>query len=237
MKLSLRKMEIKKRKMRKKMNKNKSHISMVIDRSGSMSSLWAEANGGIKSFIDKQKECVGTASLSIFDFDDTFEEKVNLNNIRDFTSYDLIPRGMTALYDSVCKAINLTGQRLAALPEDERPGLVLFMVVTDGQENSSREFSKERMVEMVKHQTDKYNWQFTFLCADPTTANVAKSAGADALSIDQSIRTSAMYDMSAGKFSRMRSAVAKGMDVVNLYSTEELKEMDIEDDQTNRPIV
>ena len=215
------------------MNKNKTHITMVVDRSGSMSSLREEANGGIKSFVEKQKECVGTASLTIFDFDDHFEEKVNLNNINDFNNYDLAPRGMTALYDSVCKAINITGQRLSVLPEDEKPALVLVMVVTDGQENSSREFTKDKMVEMVKHQTDKYNWQFTFLCADPTTANIAKSAGADALSVDQSLKTSAMYDMSAGKFSRMRSAAAKGMSVENCYSAQELQEMDVEDDQVN----
>lgn len=215
------------------MNKNKTHITMVVDRSGSMGSLRVEANGGIKSFIDKQKECVGTASLTIFDFDDHFEEKVSLDNINDFTSYDLVPRGMTALHDSVCKAINITGQRLSNLPENERPGLVLFMVVTDGQNNASREFSKDQMVEMIKHQTDKYNWQFTFLCSDPTTANIAKSAGADALSVNQSLHTSAMYDMSAGKFSRMRSAVARGLSVENCYSAQELKAMDVEDDQAN----
>ena len=77
-----------------------------------------------------------------------------------------MPRGSTALLDAVGRAINETGDRLAKTPEQDRPGLVVFVIVTDGQENSSKEFSKARIKEMIDEQQKKYNWQFTFLGAN-----------------------------------------------------------------------
>ena len=73
---------------------------------------------------------------------------------------------MTALLDAVGRAINETGERLAKMNEQDRPGLVIFVIMTDGLENSSREFTKSQVKEMIEEQQSKYNWHFTFLGAD-----------------------------------------------------------------------
>src|SRR5690606_12079144 len=76
------------------------------------------------------------------------------------------PRGMTALLDAVGITIVKLGESLSAIPEQDRPARVIFVVVTDGLENSSREYTKDKVKEMVKHQDEVYNWTFIFLGAN-----------------------------------------------------------------------
>ena len=73
---------------------------------------------------------------------------------------------MTALLDAVGQAINQTSERLANLDEKDRPGLVIIVVMTDGLENSSREFSKSQVKEMIEHKRNEYQWHFIFLGAN-----------------------------------------------------------------------
>lgn len=152
-------------------NPTHSHITIVADRSGSMSSIRNDAEGGINSFIADQKKVKGTCSLYFVDFDTSYEQVYD-GDLAKMRKYSLSPRGGTALYDAIAKAIAETGERLAALPEDERPGNVFFIVSTDGGENSSREFSVltnglEKVTEMIKRQEEEWKWTFIFLAAGP----------------------------------------------------------------------
>src|SRR5574340_126203 len=125
-------------------------VTLVIDRSGSMSACVQEAEQGINHFIEEQKHGEGLLSLVQFD---SFAEVVHRGvPIKDVPYYKLYPRGMTALLDAVGRAITDTGARLAAMPEQDRPGLVVFVIVTDGQENISHLFTKARIKEMIEHQ-------------------------------------------------------------------------------------
>lgn len=93
----------------------------------------------------------------------------------DVQSLGIVPRGSTALYDAIGKAISETGSILASLKEDDRPGRVMFVIQTDGQENASREYKSAAIAELIKKQTDIYAWQFQFIGADQTSVLEAQS--------------------------------------------------------------
>ena len=151
------------------MDKNKILIVAVADRSGSMSSILNDAIGGFDSMINEQRKIEGKdIYVTLATFDSHYELKTNNLPIKEFKSlkeYDYTPRGCTALYDAIGKTIDIVGEELATMDEDERPSKVLFVVQTDGEENVSMEFSQTTITEMIKHQTDKYNWEFIFLGA------------------------------------------------------------------------
>jgi len=203
------------------MNMNKTHLAIVIDRSGSMVSIKEDAQGGINSLINSQKDLPGEASLDIFDFDNTTTHCVDLDDIKKFEKYTLSPRGGTALYDAVCEAVDKVGAKLSAMKEEDRPGLVLFAIVTDGEENSSRKFTFEDMQKRVKLQADVYNWKFSFLCADPTTCKVGIEAGFTSNAVYNTANSAGMYNAVGSKFARMRGMAASSLPVVDEYNASE----------------
>jgi hypothetical protein len=138
-----------------------------------------------------------------------------------------MPRGGTALLDAVGRAINETGERLARMPEEDRPGLVIFVVMTDGEENSSKEFSKARIKEMIQHQQEVYNWHFTFLGANQDAFAEAGGMGIDAtgVAVFSPHRIAGTYKALGAKVSRMRTQQREGETVVNEFTETERKEM------------
>jgi hypothetical protein len=150
------------------MNQNLTDINIVLDRSGSMSSIRVDTIGGFNTFLKAQKEVPGEATLTLAQFDDQYELIHNGKNIQDvpeLTKATFIPRGWTALLDAIGSTIIATGARISALPEENRPGKVLFVILTDGEENKSSEFTREKINEMIKHQADVYQWEFVFIGA------------------------------------------------------------------------
>lgn len=210
------------------MNKDLTHILLIVDRSGSMSSILSDANGGISQLISSQKSAKGKASLTIYEFDNTTEKAVDVADINSCAGYTLVPRGGTALYDAVCTAIDETGRKLSAMSEAERPGLVLVGIVTDGQENSSRQFSFNQMKDRISTQQNIYNWKFTFLCADPTTLSMAKDAQINCSVMYDMAKVKQLYSATSDKFTRMRGMAQTGCaleSISNNYTEEEIKAM------------
>lgn len=156
---------------------NSTEIIFVVDRSGSMSAIADDMRGGFDAFIAKQKDIPGECKVTLINFDHCYDVVYEALSIHDVKGLVLEPRGGTALLDAVGNAINSTGARLKALPEDERPSQVLFVIITDGYENSSREFTRQGIFEMVTHQRDKYNWEFVFLGANQDAIMVAQNMG------------------------------------------------------------
>ena len=141
-------------------------ITIVMDRSASMFSLRDEAQSAINAFVDDQKSGEGDATLTLIQFDTEIETVFRAVPIQEVPQCELHPRGMTALLDAVGTGIQQTGDRLARMKEKERPGLVVFVVVTDGKNNASHQFTKDQITEMISHQEDKYSWKFTYLGAN-----------------------------------------------------------------------
>jgi uncharacterized protein YegL len=202
-------------------------ITMVIDRSGSMQSIQSDAEGGINSFIEQQKQEPGEANVTLVQFDMDYEFVHSGVPIKQVPAFKLIPRGSTALLDAVGRAINETGARLASVDESQRPGLVVFVIVTDGAENSSREFTREQIRKMVEHQQSAYKWQFTFLAAnqDAFAAGGSMGIAQDGIAAFSPGKMRGTYAAAAQKMSRMRKATSEGEAVDNKFTDQEINEM------------
>lgn len=162
------------------MNANYTHVLYILDRSGSMAPVKPDVIGGFNQFLAEQQAAPGKCSVTLVQFDDQYEESFSFREVkkaRPLADTDYVPRGFTALYDAVGKAVTSEGERLASLPEDERPARVIVVIHTDGQENSSKEFTAAQARSMITHQQEKYSWVVTFLGADLSVAKQAQNLG------------------------------------------------------------
>ena len=186
-----------------------------------------DAEGGVNAFIKEQAKEPGDALLTLVEFDTEYDFVHKGQPIGEVPAYELVPRGMTALLDAVGKAINETGERLAKMPEEERPGLVIFVVVTDGHENSSQEFSKSQIKKMIKRQQSEFSWHFTFLGADQDAFAEAGGMGIDAAGVAHYApdKVAAAYMATGNKVARMRAQRSSGDEVCNEFTDEERKQM------------
>lgn len=146
-------------------NDNKTAIAVLIDRSGSMYAIRTDAEGAVNSFIKDQRSEPGECTVRLDQFDSEFENVYPSTDIKEVKDFVLKPRGATALTDAIGRTVIEFGAELAALPEKERPGTVIVVVVTDGYENASHEFTAAKVKELIKRQEDEYNWSFVFLAA------------------------------------------------------------------------
>lgn len=144
-------------------------IVIVLDRSGSMESLKLATIEAFNAYVNSQRQGPGTAQLSLVQFDDQYEPVmtgVPIAQVAALTPLTYQPRGSTALFDAIGRTISETGWRFSRLPESQRPGTVLFVIQTDGYENSSRQYTSAQINAMIAEQRDKYSWQFVFLGAN-----------------------------------------------------------------------
>lgn len=156
---------------------NLTDIVMVLDRSGSMAEVQSDMIGGMNRFVEDQKKQIGEATLSMIQFDTEYEILFEGKKMQDVGALDLQPRGCTALLDAVGRAINTTAERISKIKEEERAGKVLFLIITDGHENSSHEFKKPQIQEMVKQRKEKDKWEFVFLGANQDAFDEAGQIG------------------------------------------------------------
>jgi hypothetical protein len=160
--------------------KNSTDIIVVLDRSGSMSPLQADVIGGFNRFLEDQKKVPGEATMTLVQFDQEYEfvhKAAPLAEVPPFTEETYLPRGSTALLDAVGRAIAETRERHAKLAEGERPEKVVFLIITDGHENSSVEFTKVQVREMVERQTANAHWEFVYLGAHVDAFDEAAAIG------------------------------------------------------------
>lgn len=146
-------------------------ILVIADRSGSMTSLRDEAIGGFNTFLKEQQEVEGAANLTLVLFDDRYEVPVKnmpLDRVPELTADVFVPRGMTATYDAVGKALT----ELELL----NPEKAIIMIITDGGENSSREYTQATVQEKVKA-AEARGWEVIFLAQNLDAASAGASLG------------------------------------------------------------
>lgn len=161
-------------------NKNLTEMVFILDRSGSMAGLEADTIGGYNSLLEKQKKEVGDAVVTTVLFDDHYEmlhDRVAIKKIKDITNREYFARGMTALLDAIGKTINHVGNRHKNALESEVPDKTMVVIITDGFENASREYSLSQVKKMIEHQKEKYGWEFLFLGANIDAVSTASSMG------------------------------------------------------------
>jgi hypothetical protein len=161
------------------MNMNLTEIIFLLDRSGSMGGLENDTMGGFNAFIEKQRRMEGKTIITTVLFDDQYEllwSGIDAEEVK-LTEKEYFVRGYTALLDAVGKTILDEGHRLSGTRENQRPGKVIFVITTDGLENASREFTYDKVRELIKHQQEKYSWEFIFLGANMDAGKEADSIG------------------------------------------------------------
>jgi uncharacterized protein YegL len=162
------------------MDNNHTLIALLLDASTSMHRLQRETISSVNHFVDAQKGVPGRATFTLVQFNTAYFFTHNarpLVEVPPLTTETYVPNGDTALLDALGRTIDETGKKLAALPEAERPGKVIVVVMTDGEENSSIEYTREKVMGMVQHQQEAYGWQFLFLGAGPDAITQAGAMG------------------------------------------------------------
>lgn len=209
------------------MNKNKSHMTIVMDRSGSMSNIASDMQGGLNALIAEQKKQPGECTVSLYSFDDTVERDLYFANIQTVGEVKLIPRGSTSLNDAIAKAVIETGEYLAKLNEKDRPALVTVVIVTDGGENSSKEYKDKSFIKkMIDEQTSKYSWHFNYLGANQDSFAVAVQYGVQNVSNYGLDKAESVMRNFSGKMSAARSQTSRGTSVSSMsYTQEDFKEL------------
>ena len=202
------------------MRQDKADITVILDRTGSMEPIRDDTIGGFNRFMEDQKGVPGECLLTLVQFDsqDPFEviwRGVPVKDATPLTRNTYVPRAATPLLDAIGRGINDTGKRLGELSEADRPGKVIFVVITDGLENASREFKRATIKEMVERQRDIYKWEFVFLGANMDAVKEGAEMGVPGASsmttAPDSAGTQAVYASLGRVTAAFRAGAAKNM--------------------------
>ena len=203
------------------MGKNLTEIVYILDRSGSMSGLEADTIGGFNSMIEKQKETGESAYVSTILFDGVSEvlhDRVEIGKIEKITDKEYFVRGNTALLDAVGGAIKHMGNIHKYAREEDRPAKTIFVITTDGMENSSIKFGYSEVKRLIEKQKEKYGWEFIFI-----GANIDAFAEAQKFGIDEGRTVNYTYDKKGMGlvFEGISKAVCSVMNAKTLYEAGE----------------
>jgi uncharacterized protein YegL len=155
-------------------------ITIVLDRSGSMAAVADDTIGGFNQFLLDQKRAPGSGVLTLVQFDNEYQfvhSAKPLSEVPPLSSATFIPRGSTALLDAIARAIGETHERIAKTDESDRPGTVIFVILTDGHENSSREATVDTVFKRITEQQEQRGWKFIFLGANQDAIKAAARLG------------------------------------------------------------
>ena len=152
-------------------------IFSIRDRSGSMSRIKSDVEGGFQTFLEDQKKVEGQCNMSLYDFDSKYEVVYEDVSVAEASAPPLVPRGNTALLDAIGRTVEARGAKYAAMPEEERPEHVICIIMTDGEENASQEYTLDTIKAMLEHQQEVYGWQVIYLGANQDAIAVAGRMG------------------------------------------------------------
>lgn len=144
----------------------KTEIAIILDRSGSMGLRREDVIHGFNTLLKTHQSEPGECAFSLIQFDDQYEVNcwgIPVAHVQPLTGMTYVPRGCTALRDAIGRTITDLGRRLEAMPEVTRPQKVVVVIITDGLENASHEYSTEQIRTMIEHQRVKYAWDISFV--------------------------------------------------------------------------
>ncbi len=164
-------------------NKKLTEMVFILDRSGSMHGLEKETIGGYNSLIEKQIKEEGEAKITTVIFDDACEmlyDGADIKKVDEMTDKVYFARGCTALLDAIGKTIIHVGNRHKMACDDELPNKTIVTIITDGYENSSREFDIHKVKQLISEQKEEHGWEFMFLGANIDAIATARNFGINA---------------------------------------------------------
>ncbi len=162
------------------MNNNLTEIVFILDRSGSMAGLEDDTIGGVNAMVERQKKEPGDALLSAVLFSDGCEvlyDRTDIQKVEPMTDRQYLVGGCTALLDAIGWTVHHIANVHKYAREEDRPGKTVFVITTDGLENASHAYTYDEVQRMVKHEQEKYGWEFLFLGANMDAISAAHSFG------------------------------------------------------------
>ncbi|MCD7885629.1 MAG: VWA domain-containing protein [Lachnospiraceae bacterium] len=162
------------------MKKDLTELVFILDKSGSMSGLEKDTIGGFNSMLEKQKALAGECRITTVLFDNHYQllhDRIDLRAVRPMTEREYYVGGSTALLDAIGRTIQKLVSVQRSVAEEYRADKVLFVIITDGEENSSREYSLSKVRQMIEHEKEKYGWEFLFLGANMDAVTTAGRFG------------------------------------------------------------
>lgn len=190
---------------------NTTEMVFILDRSGSMHGLEKDTIGGFNSMLAKQKKEKGDAFVTTVLFDNEYKiihDRLKIKNVPEMTGKDYQVRGSTALVDAIGKTIRHIANIHKYGRREDVPENTIFVIITDGMENASREFTSDEVKQMVEHEKQKYGWEFIFLGANIDAVETARHFGIDrdrAVNYNcDSVGTELNYEVVSDAVSQMR---------------------------------
>mgnify|MGYP002624441087 CR=1 FL=1 len=208
------------------MNPLLTDIAYILDRSGSMKGMEEAAVTAYNQFVKAQLDVPGDALFTFIQFDDAYEVHIPprpVQNVPELAAAGYTPRGSTALLDAIGRTVLDTDRRISALPEPQRPGKVIVAIFTDGYENASREFTLERISDLIRHYRDTQGWEFIFLAA-----NQDAIATAGAMQMSAEYASSVVFSEKGVKSTG--SAMARKIRALRMKSSGTMDQQAMEDD-------
>ncbi len=191
------------------MNKNLTELVFILDRSGSMSGLESDTIGGFNSMLKKQRAIDGECRITTVLFNDNYKllhDRIDIRAVSPMTENEYQVGGSTALIDAIGITINKLVNVQKSTAEEYRAEKVMFVIITDGEENSSREYSAERVRAMIGQEKEKYGWEFVFLGAN---IDAVQTAGRFGIGADRAADYVADSEGTTLNFEMMSQAVAQ----------------------------
>lgn len=162
------------------MKKGLTELVFILDKSGSMGGLESDTIGGYNTMLKKQQTVEGECHITTVLFDNNCEllhDRIDIKAVSPITEKEYQVGGSTALLDAIGKAINKIANAQRHTADDYRAEKVMFIITTDGEENSSREYGSDKIKEQIEHQKAKYGWEFIFLGANIDAVQTASRFG------------------------------------------------------------
>ncbi|AOV98899.1 vWA domain-containing protein [Dehalococcoides mccartyi] len=191
------------------MKKGLTELVFILDKSGSMGGLETDTIGGYNSMLEKQKAVVGECHITTVLFDNNYEllhDRIDIKAVSAITEKEYAVGGSTALLDAIGRTIHKIGNAQKNTAGDYRAEKVMFIIITDGEENSSREYSAEKVKAQIERQKIKYGWEFVFLGAN---IDAVETAGRFGINADRAVDYLADSDGTNLNFAVMSAVVAE----------------------------
>lgn len=204
-------------------------ITLILDKSGSMEPLQSETIKGVNGFLKSQRALPGKCVVSLIQFDTNVQTTYlgrPVAEAPDLMPDTYQPGGYTALLDAVGCGIDELGGRLKAMPVAERPGKVVVVIVTDGEENSSHQYKKEAVKSAITVQKDVYRWEFVFLGAN---VDAFAEAGAMNVPLTHTLQTHSTPDSVVAAYASLATnatAYRSGISETMAWSAEQRTDQD-----------
>ena len=169
------------------MKKGSTELVFILDKSGSMAGLESDTIGGFNAMLQKQKALDGECRITTVLFDNRYEllhDRIDIRAVSPMTEKEYQVGGSTALLDAIGRTIQKLVHVQRSTAEEFRAENVMFVIITDGAENASREYSAQKVKEMIEQERKKYGWEFVFLGAN---IDAVETAGRFGIAADRAV--------------------------------------------------